>query len=334
MRILGIETSCDETAVAVVENRTSVLADFVYSQTDHEEYGGIVPEIASRQQLRKIMPLFEACKSRYQVTPENIDGIAVTSGPGLIGSLMVGLNFAKALAYGWGIPFIGINHLEGHIFANCLADPDLQPPLICLIVSGGHTLLVEVAAWGEYYVLGATRDDAAGEAFDKVAKLLGLGYPGGHKIDKLAREGDPEFAKFPTPQFKTGAYEFSFSGLKTAVALYLKEQQEEFVQSHLDDICAAFQENVVSVLVDTTLRAAQDRGITTVAVGGGVAANSRLREVFRRRCDGAGIRSLFPDLRYCTDNAAMIASAGCFRLERGDRSELNLKAVPYWPLGG
>ncbi len=333
MRVLGIETSCDETAVSVVEDRTRVVADFVYSQTDHEQFGGIVPEVASRQQLRKIMPLFTACKSRFPISPNSIDGIAVTSGPGLIGSLMVGLNFAKALSYGWGVPFIGVNHLEGHIFANCLADPELAPPFLCLIVSGGHTLLVKVTDWGDYRVLGSTRDDAAGEAFDKVAKLLGLGYPGGHKIDKLAREGDPAFARFPKAQFKSGDYEFSFSGLKTAVALYLKEQGEQFASEHLNDICAAFQENVVEVLVETTLRAAQDHSLQVVAVGGGVAANSRLRELFMERCGKLGLRALFPDFKYCTDNAAMIASAGCFRLGRGERAGFDLKAVPYWPLG-
>lgn len=333
MRLLGIETSCDETAVAVVEDRTNVLADFVYSQTDHDKFGGIVPEIASRQQLRKIVPLFEACDKEYPLSPDTIDGIAVTSGPGLIGSLMVGLNFAKALSYGWHIPYIGINHLEGHIFANCLADPDLSPPFLCLIVSGGHTMLVKVKDWGSYTTLGATRDDAAGEAFDKVAKLLGLGYPGGHKIDMLAKDGDREFTSFPKAQFKSGEYEFSFSGLKTAVALYLKRQSDDFVQQHLSDICAGFQETVVEVLVDTTLQAAADHNLDTIAVGGGVAANSRLRVVFQQQCTEKGIRSLFPDLKYCTDNAAMIASAGCFRLDRGEQSELSLKAEPYWPLG-
>jgi len=333
LRVLGIETSCDETAVAVVEDSTRVVADFVYSQTDHEQFGGIVPEVASRQQLRKITPLFRACKSQFPVSPETLDGIAVTSGPGLIGSLMVGLNFAKALAYGWGIPLLGINHLEGHIFANCLADPDLETPFLCLIVSGGHTLLVKVNEWGGYELLGATRDDAAGEAFDKVAKLLGLGYPGGHKIDKLASEGDPNFAKFPKAQFKSGDYEFSFSGLKTAVSLYLKERGEQFARQNLTHICASFQENVVEVLVDTTLRAARDHSLDTIAIGGGVAANSRLRAVFASRCGESGQRALFPEFKYCTDNAAMIASTGCFRLGRGERSDLSLKAVPYWPLG-
>ena len=228
MKVLGIETSCDETAVAVVKDGKHVLADFVYSQVEHTEFGGIVPEIASRQQLRKITPVFESCKKAYPISPSTIDAIAVTRGPGLIGSLMVGLNFAKALSYGWNIPLVGINHLEGHIFANLLADNSLKPPFITLIVSGGHTLLVKVDDWCSYTMLGSTRDDAAGEAFDKVAKLLGLGYPGGYKIDRLASVGDREFHRFPRSQFKKGEYQFSFSGLKTSVAVYLRDKSEEF----------------------------------------------------------------------------------------------------------
>ncbi len=332
MRILGIETSCDETAVAVVENGDTVLAEFVYSQAEHAEFGGIVPEIASRQQLRKIVPLFEACRRVYSLSPETIDGVAVTHGPGLIGSLLVGLNFAKALAYGWQRPLIGVNHLEGHILANLLSDNSARPPFICLIVSGGHTLLVKVDDWCDYTVLGSTRDDAAGEAFDKVAKLLGLGYPGGHKVDRLAKEGRRDFHRFPIARFKRGEYQFSFSGVKTAVALYLKDKNDEFRERHLGDICASFQESVVEMLITPTINAALDHGIRMIAVGGGVAANSRLREAFQQRGEEHGIRVFFPEFRYCTDNAAMIAAAGYFRLQKGQQSGYDLTATPYLPL--
>lgn len=332
MKILGIETSCDETAVAVVEDGKRVLADFVYSQVEHSEFGGIVPEIASRQQLRKITPVFETCKKYYDISPSTIDAVAVTRGPGLIGSLMVGLSFAKSLSYGWNLPLIGVNHLEGHIFANLLADNDLQPPFVTLIVSGGHTLLVKVEDWCQYTVLGSTRDDAAGEAFDKVAKLLGLGYPGGYMIDQLAKVGDREFYRFPRAHFKKGEYQFSFSGLKTSVAVYLKDKSDEFRAEYLNDICASFQERVIDMLVAPSLNAAQDHGIDLVAVGGGVAANSRLREAFAERAADKGIRVLFPAFKYCTDNAAMIASAGHYRLGRGEWSDHSLVAVPYLPL--
>lgn len=332
MKILGIETSCDETAVAIVEDGKRVLADFVYSQVEHSEFGGIVPEIASRQQLRKITPVFETCKRSYDISRSTIDGIAVTRGPGLIGSLMVGLNFAKALSYGWKLPLVGVNHLEGHIFANLLADNSLKPPFITLIVSGGHTLLVMVKDWCQYTILGSTRDDAAGEAFDKVAKLMGLGYPGGYLIDQLAKVGDREFYRFPRAHFKKGEYQFSFSGLKTSVAVYLKDKSAEFRAEYLNDICASFQERVIDMLVTPSLNAAIDHGIELVAVGGGVAANSRLREAFVERAAEKGIRVLFPAFKYCTDNAAMIASAGYFRLARGEHSDHSLVAVPYLPL--
>lgn len=332
MKVLGIETSCDETAVAVVENGNKVLAEFVYSQVEHAEFGGIVPEIASRQQLRKITPLFEACNAAYPLSPETIQGIAVTHGPGLVGSLLVGLNFAKALAYGWQLPLIGINHLEGHVLANRLSDESVEPPFVCLIVSGGHTLLVKVKDWCDYVVLGSTRDDAAGEAYDKVAKLLGLGYPGGHKIDQLAKNGNRAFHRFPIARFKGGDYQFSFSGLKTAVAVFMKDKSDAFRQEHLADICASFQECVVEMLVSPTLNATIDHGLKMIAVGGGVAANSRLREVFRQRTAQHGLRVFFPEFRYCTDNAAMIAAAGCLRLQKGQKSGYDLTATPYLPL--
>jgi N6-L-threonylcarbamoyladenine synthase len=332
MIVLGIETSCDETAVAVVASGRTVHCELVYSQVEHSEFGGIVPEIASRQQILKIGPLFAACSSQCPLAPDTIDGIAVTCGPGLVGSLLVGLSFAKALAYGWQKPLIGVNHLEGHIFANYLVENGPQPPFICLIVSGGHTMLVAVRDWGDYQVLGGTRDDAAGEAFDKVAKLLGLGYPGGRKVDKLAAGGDPSFHRFPSARFKTGDYQFSFSGLKTAVAVYLRDKDDAFRQKHLPDICAAFQSRVIEMLVSTTLAAARDLGMSTIAVAGGVAANSGLRAEFTKASAGKGLQVFFPELKYCTDNATMIAAAGWYRLQQGRRSGFDLTASPYLKL--
>lgn len=332
MRVLGIETSCDETAVAVVEGGRTVHCEYVYSQAEHEEFGGIVPEIASRQQIRKIGPLFDACNRKYPLSPDSIEGVAVTCGPGLIGSLLVGLNFAKALAYGWKRPLIGVNHLEGHVFANYLNSDGPGPPFISLIVSGGHTMVVRVDDWCSYRVLGSTRDDAAGEAFDKVAKLLGLGYPGGRKIDELAAKGAPGFHRFPIARFKTGDYQFSFSGLKTAVAVYLKDKDERFREAYLADICASFQACVVQMLVSTTFAAARDHSIGTIAIGGGVAANSGLRAGMIAQAGVEGVQVFFPDLKYCTDNATMIAAAGWYRLNRGEHSGYDLAASPYLKL--
>lgn len=332
MKILGIETSCDETSVAVLTDMRTAPVNLVYSQVDHAKFGGIVPEVASRQQIKKLPPLYLQALREAGIGLDDLVGIAVTMGPGLVGSLLVGVNFAKALAWSSGLALIGINHLEGHIFSNFLASSTLEPPFIALIVSGGHTLLVTVTDYLEYHILGQTRDDAAGEAYDKVSKLLGLGYPGGMIIDNLARKGNPNFHKFPRAFIKDTSFEFSFSGLKTAVALYVKDKGQRFVEDNLADICAAFQEAVVDVLVEKSILAAEHEKIDTIVIAGGVAANSRLREKLAHKAKLAGKKTFYPPPVLCTDNAAMIASAGYCRLARGQRSDFKLNAYPYLPL--
>jgi len=332
VKILGIETSCDETSVAVLTDMRTAPVNLVYSQVDHAKFGGIVPEVASRQQIKKLPPLYLQALREAGIGLDDLVGIAVTMGPGLVGSLLVGVNFAKALAWSSGLALIGINHLEGHIFSNFLASSTLEPPFIALIVSGGHTLLVTVTDYLEYHILGQTRDDAAGEAYDKVSKLLGLGYPGGMIIDNLARKGNPNFHKFPRAFIKDTSFEFSFSGLKTAVALYVKDKGQRFVEDNLADICAAFQEAVVDVLVEKSILAAEHEKIDTIVIAGGVAANSRLREKLAHKAKLAGKKTFYPPPVLCTDNAAMIASAGYCRLARGQRSDFKLNAYPYLPL--
>ncbi len=333
MIILGIETSCDETSCALVDHDLNIIANPIYSQLmEHSKYGGIVPEVASRKQIKKILPLYEECMRQGNVSLYDIAAIAVTRGPGLIGSLLVGLNFAKGLSFSSGKPIIGINHLEGHLLSNLLEHKDLKPPFLSLIVSGGHTLLVVVEDVCRYRVLGQTRDDAAGEAFDKVAKLLGLGYPGGVNIDKLAADGDPEFHRFPRARIKKGRYAFSFSGLKTAVVLYVRDKSDDFVQDNMANICAAFQDAAVEMLVSGCLKALDEFSLDKLAVAGGVAANSRLRSVLTDAASKTGFRVYFPSLELCTDNAAMIAAAGLFRYQRGDESDLTLDATAQMPL--
>ncbi len=309
-RILAIETSCDETAAAVVADGRRVLSNVVSSQIDlHAVYGGVVPEVASRAHLERMEAVVGQAMDTAGVGPGDLDAVAATHGPGLIGALLIGVSTAKALALAWDVPYVGVNHMEGHLFATFLERPDLELPLVVLLVSGGHTLLVEVTEPGRYRLLGSTIDDAAGEAFDKVARYLGLGYPGGPIIDRLARTGDPTAVRFPRAMLDDGL-DFSFSGVKTAVV--------NFVRRHPDvsdaDVAAGFQEAVVDVLVIKTMRAAERVGARTVCLGGGVAANSLLRERFAAAAEAKGLDHLVPDRAYCTDNAAMIAAAAHHRL--------------------
>jgi len=331
MLTLGIETSCDETSVAVVEDGRRILSNVILSQAIHTKFGGVVPEVASREHIKTIVPVFQQAMAEAGITLTDIELVAATMGPGLVGPLLVGLSFAKGFAFTRGVPFVPVNHIEGHLAANILEHPDLDSHHLTLIVSGGHTMLVEVKEFGEYDILGRTRDDAAGEAFDKVAKLLDLGYPGGARLDKLAQNGDPTYHRFPRAVMKEG-YQFSYSGLKTAVALYLKRTDPATVESHRADIAASFQEAVVDVLVRKTVLAATERRIRDVTISGGVAANSRLRELMKEKLDRARKRLFYPSTALCTDNAAMIAAAGYYRYQKTGPGEFVLDAVPYLPL--
>ncbi len=332
MLILGIETSCDETAASVVKDGRDILSNVVYSQMVHDKYGGVVPELASREHIRAIVPVVKEALGRAGTCLEVMEGVAVTYGPGLVGSLLIGLSFAKALSYSLGIPLIGINHIEGHIFANFLEHPQVSPPFVCLVISGGHSALVYVAEKGSYRLLGQTRDDAAGEAFDKVAKILNLGYPGGPIIDQVSKNGKADFFRFPRARLEEGSFDFSFSGLKTAVAVYTSRLPEETLKTHRIDIAASFQEAVVDVLVEKGIRACVDMNSRTIALAGGVARNRRLRKRVKEEAGKHRLQVIYPSLVLCTDNAAMIAAAGDFRLSAGERSNLDLNAVPYVPL--
>jgi len=322
--VLGIETSCDETAVACVRGGRDVLSSVVSSQVDlHARYGGVVPEIASRAHNELIIPVMARALLEAGLDGEDVDAVAATTGPGLIGALLVGVSAAKALALAWDVPFVAVNHLEAHLYAGFLEDPDLQFPMVVLLVSGGHTLLVHVEDHGRYRLLGQTLDDAAGEAFDKVARFLGLGYPGGPAIDSIAMSGDPEAIAFPRSMLGDGL-DFSFSGLKTAVVNHVRANP----QVATEDVAASFQQAVVDVLVAKARRAAEATGAAALALGGGVAANSLLREQFLGACAEDGLHAFLPSREMCTDNAAMIASTGWYRLRRDGATPLDCGADP------
>lgn len=325
MRVLAFETSCDETSAAVVAEGFHILSNVTRTHVEHARFGGVVPEIASRAHMRLIWPVTQLALQEAGVRLEEVDALAVTRGPGLVGALLVGVMFGKTLAQVLGKPILGINHLEGHIFSVFPENPDLTPPLLVLIVSGGHTELVWMEEFFRYRYLGWTLDDAAGEAFDKVAKLLGLPYPGGPVIDRLAREGDPEFAHFP--RARVPGLDFSFSGIKTAVLYYLRDHDPAFVQQHLKDIAASFQEAVVDMLLEKLLAAWEETKARTVAVVGGVSLNSRLRQRVREALDGKA-RVLLPPPALCVDNAGMIGAAALKRFERGFRDDLDFGADP------
>ena len=322
--VLGIETSCDETAAAVVANGSAVLSSVVSSQVDlHARFGGVVPELASRAHVQLLTPVVAEVLVESGLEGDGIDAVAATVGPGLVGALLVGISAAKALALVWGVPFIGVNHMEGHLYAAFLEQPDLELPTVVLLVSGGHTMIVLMEGHGRYRLLGATVDDAVGEAYDKVARFLGLGYPGGPAIDRLAREGDPEAIRFPRPMLAEG-YDFSFSGLKTAVVNHVRNNPD----LNVADVAASFQAAAVDVLVAKARRAAADTGATSICIGGGVAANSLLRKRIVEACEQDGIAAFVPSRELCTDNAAMIAAAAWWRYQADGATPMDAGAVP------
>ena len=327
--ILAIESSCDETSAAVLLNGREILSNVIASQiSTHEQYGGVVPEVASRIHIEAISGVVEEALLKANITLEKIDAIGVTYGPGLVGALLVGLQFSKGLAFASKKPLVGVNHIEGHICANYIQHKDLKPPFISLVVSGGHTFIVHVKDYGIYEVIGQTRDDAAGEAYDKVARALGLGYPGGPKIDKLAKEGNPKAITFPKANFHEETLDFSFSGVKSAVLNYLNKCNMQNIEINKADVAASFQQAVVDVLKDNVLLTCKKKNIDTIAIAGGVASNSTLRETLINEAGKKGIKVLFPTPILCTDNAAMIGSAAYFNFINGKVNDLNLNAKP------
>lgn len=335
INILAIESSCDETSAAVVQNGRKVMSNIISSQIDiHTKFGGVVPEVASRAHVEVIGNVVAKALAEASVTLDDIDAVAVTYGPGLVGALLVGLQYAKGLAYAIKKPLIGVNHIEGHISANFIQYQDLKPPFVCLVVSGGHTYIVYMEDHGKFEIMGQTRDDAAGEAYDKVARAIGLGYPGGPKIDKLAREGNADAVKFPRANFHDdSSLDFSFSGVKSAVLNYLNQMEMKNIEVNKADIAASFQKAVVDFLVDNSMRACKIKKVKRMAVAGGVASNTCLRKTFLEKGKENGIEILFPDFVLCTDNAAMIGSAAYFEYMKGSISSLNLNAVPNLRLG-
>lgn len=332
--ILGIESSCDETAASVVRNGREVLSNVISSQIAlHTLYGGVVPEIASRKHIEKINVVIEEALAEAHMTLDDIDAIGVTYGPGLVGALLVGVSEAKAIAYAKNLPLIGVHHIEGHISANYIENKDLEPPFACLVVSGGHTHLVIVKDYGKYEIVGRTRDDAAGEAFDKVARAIGLGYPGGPKIDKVSKEGNPNAIAFPRAKVADSAYDFSFSGLKSAVLNYLNGCKMKNIPIVQADVAASFQKAVVDVLVEHAMHAMEEYGFKKFAIAGGVASNSALRSAMEEACKKRGVAFYHPSPILCTDNAAMIGAAAYYEYLAGTRSGWDLNAVPNLKLG-
>ena len=332
--ILAVETSCDETAAAVVKNGRQVLSNVIYSQIDlHTVYGGVVPEIASRKHIEKINQVIEKALADAGMTLSEMTAVAVTYGPGLVGALLVGVSEAKAIAFAAGKPLVGVHHIEGHICANYIENKELEPPFICLVASGGHSHLVVVKGYGEYEVIGRTRDDAAGEAFDKVARAIGLGYPGGPKIDRLSREGNADAILFPRAKVENSSYDFSFSGLKSAVLNYLNSCEMKGIPVNRADVAASFQKAVIDVLVEHSMEAAANYGMDKFAIAGGVASNSALREALDSACKRRGIHFYHPSPIFCTDNAAMIGAAGYYEYLKGVRHGWDLNAVPSLKLG-
>ena len=323
--VLGIETSCDDTAAAVVRDARHVLSSVVSSQSIHKLYGGVVPEIASRQHIRLIVPTVKTALTEAGVNLDDVDAIAVTKGPGLIGSLLVGLCFAKAVAFQTGKPYVGVNHIEAHLFAPLVETDELEPPFVGLCVSGGHTELMYIREFGDYELLGSTVDDAAGEAIDKVAKMLGLGFPGGPEIEALSSRGDPNRISFPKARLKRKGFDMSFSGLKTAVKYFI--QDETPLDDKLKaDVAASFEKAIVDALVEKLVEACRSKGATRAVVAGGVACNHALREAARKACDAVGVQLIVPSRELCSDNAVMVAVVGNLRLDRGETSPIGLAA--------